>query len=443
MNEALLTEVLTQPLLVESSYVYAYYMQLHNMIQGRNVPADYDHSQARAALKSYSVTSSSLLRVNSYTNLDEAPENSIAVIQLKGPVIKNSQFCGPRGTLDIANDFNRAKDNPNIIGAVFDLESGGGMALAVKPLADAMLSFREQKPIIGLGGDIVASAGYYLLAYCDEILMQHPRAIVGSIGTMMAFVDCQAMLEKQGVVFHEIYATGSSLKNNTTNQALKGNYKPLIEGMLDPINSDFHADVKAQRAGKITTTEDSIFKGETFMASVAKEFGMVDGLGNLQDAVQRVEELSGSYVSNKSQLQNPNNHMKITNVLALAGVESPTQEQLDLANADLTAAGITSATLVPESLITQAAAATDQNTQLATQIANLTKEKGTAEASLVTANTKITELEGKVEAFGKNAGALHQQEKGTDEVIETEQDDNPEKVIANLSHNKYAQEYLS
>jgi ClpP class serine protease len=442
MNEALLTDVLTQPLLVDASYIYAYYMQLHNMMQGKAIPADYDHSKARAALKSFSVSSSSLVRMNGYTNLVEAPKDSVAVIQLKGPVIKNSQFCGPRGTLDIANDFLRAKANPNIIGAVFDIESGGGMALAVKPLADAMLSFREEKPIIGLGGDILASAGYYLAAYCDEIIMQHPRAIVGSIGTMIAFADAKAMLEKQGVVFHEIYATESTSKNKTFNEALKGNYAPIITGMLDPINGDFHADVKEQRADKLTTLESLIFKGETYMASVAKELGLVDALGNLQDAVSRVEDLSGSYKSNK-QLQTPNNHMKIENVVALAGIATPTQEQIDLANADLTAAGITDVTLVQESFITEAANTTEQNALLTTQVANLTKEKGTAEASLLTATNKITALEGKVEAFGKNAGALHQQAKGKDEEIETDEDNNPENIIANLPHNKFAASYLS
>lgn len=413
------------------------------MMTGVRAPEGYDYSAARAALQPFSVTSSSVIKVNSYTNLDEAPKNSVAVIQLKGPVIKNSQFCGPRGTLDIANDFNRAKANPNIIGAVLDIESGGGMALAVKPLTDAMQSFMEQKPIVGLSGDILASAGYYIASFCDEIIAQHPRSIIGSIGTMLAFADAKAMLEKQGIVFHEMYATKSTHKNKTFREASSGNYKPVIEFMLDPINEDFHADVREQRGAKLSSSEELIFKGETFMADYSVEIGLIDSLGSLQDAVLRVEELSAGYRSKNSNSKTQIKNMsKIANIDALAGVASPTQEQLDLANADLTTIGVTGATLVTEAFITEAAGVTAKNVTLTESLAAANTANKTASDSLVLANAKIIGLEAQVKAFGENAGATHQKAGGDEEPVVTGEEQDPTKVIAALAHNKAVESYL-
>lgn len=454
MNQDILTDVLTQPLAVDPGYIHAYWMMLHNFMEGKAKLEGADLSQARDKNKMFVVESSSTVFINRWTNLDEVPKGSVAVISLTGPVVKNSQFCGPRGTVDIANDFQRAKSNSNIIGAVFYAETGGGMALAVKPLADAMLSFREEKPIVALTGSVIASAGYYLAVYADEIMSEHPRSIVGSIGTMMAFADVKGALEKQGVKFHEIYATESTLKNNTFNEALKGNYDPLIKNMLDPVNEDFIADVKEQRKGKIASNK-AIFAGETFMASVSKELGMIDSLGNLSDAVNRVQELSRK--TTYSHTKTPNNStMEIKNLVALATAQ-PDQVGaiIEEANGNLKDAGIETAILVETGFLESAAAASADvtrlteelataNTSLSTSNASLTEVQGkldTATADLNTANEKITALEARLAAL---PGASHNSTEG-------EGNDNPppagnnvddQAMIDNLPHNRNADKVL-
>lgn len=442
MQQDILTDVLTQPLAVDPSYIHSYWMMLHNFIEGKAHSNTSDLSEARAQNKMYAVNLASSIVVDRWTNLDEAPQNSVAIISLNGPVVKNSQFCGPKGTVEIASDFERARLNPNIIGAVFCIESAGGMALAVKPLADAMKLFREDKPIIALTGSVVASGGYYLAVYADEIMSDHPRSIIGSIGAMMAFTDVKGALEKQGIRFHEIYATQSTLKNKTFNEALNGNYDPLIKNMLDPINSDFIADVKEQRSGVISAKKE-IFAGETFMATIAKDLGMIDSFGNLSDAVSRVEELSKVPRLKFSQITKPID-MKFANLAALAANSTPTVEQIDLANADLTTEGITGVTLVAESFINEAASVTSENKRLTSELAtantslqSAASERDLSNASLATANARISELETKL---SKLPGADHNQQAGAAADEPPAGDDSVEAIMANLPHNKRAAE---
>src|SRR3546814_8711083 len=149
-------------------------------------------------------------------------------MRLRGPVMKHSQFCGPRGTVDYARELLSRESDPKVIGSVFYIESGGGQSYAVKPITDVMQ--RIKKPLVVLGGSVVASAAYYIAAFAREIVVEHPRSVIGSIGTMLAYQDIQPALEKLGVAFHDIYATRSKRKNLNYLELNKVNTGPITNG---------------------------------------------------------------------------------------------------------------------------------------------------------------------------------------------------------------------
>src|SRR5690606_20792423 len=122
-----------------------------------------------------------------------------------------------------------------------------------------------------------------------------------------------------------------------------------------------------------------------------------------------------------NQVKNQFTNMKFTNVVALVGVQNATEAQLAQANADLTAAGITNYTLVPESLITEAANVTAERDQLTATNTTLTGEveaantaRTAAESSLQTANARITELKAENARLGALPGAAHNTKVGDD-----------------------------
>lgn len=444
---------LHEPWAIHREYAQSYYPALAALLRGDSAKIEEtDFSALRQLNTPYFLSEGDLddddFDPSINNDLSQAPEGAVAVVRLNGPVIKYSQFCGPRGTIDIANDLKRIDSNPNFVGVVFQIESGGGQVYAMKPLTDVLSKMK--KPVVILAGNYLASAAYGIAVYGKEIIADHPRSIVGSIGTMLSFQDVQPYFESLGIVFHEMYASASTLKNKRSREALKGNHTPLIKERLDPINDDFIADVKLQRKGKISDNKQ-IYAGDDFFASVSLPLGMIDHLGDMAFAVQRVRDLAsgkGANTSTSAQSQNQIN-MKFPNLTALARVAAPSAAQIDLANADLSTEEITGATLVPESFITEAAAVTTERDGLATANATLQSQldaaiaaKATAEASLVTANTKITDLEAKVEAFGKNSGASQKTETGNDTPPGNVEEDDVEAILAAMPHNRAADKLM-
>lgn len=361
---------------------------------------------------------------------EPATDGSVALIRLRGPILKYNQFCGPRGTLSIAEELDELRQDGNVIGAILHIESGGGEFYAVKPLTDAIQRFRAEKPLVTLAGDFLCSAAYYIAAFTEEIICQHQKAIVGSIGTMISFPDLQPYFEKMGVKFHEIYASQSTLKNKTANEAKKGNYKPIIDKMLDPINDDFINDVKEQRGKKLANNK-TIFQGETFFASVAVQLGMIDQLGDLNDAVARVRQLAAKSSKTPATTNQNSDMSKFKNVEALAGITEATPEQLAQANADLTEAGITNHTIVPESMITEAENTTKALATAQTEVTRLTNELATANQNVTNLTAENATLKQKVEKVpfnGPKQDADPKTEKTAEELTQEE--------ISQLPHNK-------
>lgn len=382
----------------------------------------------------------------------KAEKDSVAVLRMKGPILKDSQFCGPTGTSDYADLLNQMANNPNIIGCVCRMESGGGAAYAVKPMADAISAF--PKPFLVLAEDIMASAAYYIGSYADEIMADNPKSIIGSIGTMIAFQDIRPALEKQGVKFHEIYASQSTAKNKMTNDALKGNYKPITQNWLDPLNEDFISHVKANRAGKLNTDKNEVLNGQTYFASEAQKIGLIDSLGSINDAVSRVRELAKT--PKTTRLKQNEANMKFPKLTSLAGKTEISQEELTGVNAELAEAGITGFAIFPEALVSDAAAVTQQLEIAQADVISLTAELQTqtqtaasSESDLLAANNalaasqiQITELNARIEAFGKVGSTNHGPTPGANDVAPDAGEQTAQQLIDELPHNKHADKML-
>jgi len=435
---------LHEPWAIAPDYAQTHLPLLAQLLRGESSFSQVDHAAERLKSKSYIVKSD--LDDDEYeedfeSTPDDAPAGAIAVLNLKGPIVKNSQYCGPRGTVEIAAELKKIYANPNFIGAVIDLDSGGGQAYAVKPLTDVLEE--RNKPVVILAGNLLCSAGYYIAAYGDEIVCDHPRSIIGCIGVMQSMVNTKPALEKLGVEFHDVYATQSPLKNKTFADALSGDYAKLKSDLLDPLAEDFHNDVKAQRPG--ISNDKTIFQGETFLASKALDLGMIDHLGNKDFAISRVKALSKNYKAPKAQNQN-SNMKNFLNVAALATLAAaPTTEQLDLANADLTVAGITKATLVSEDFITEAANTATEleevKTSLQTETAAKTQATNDHAAEIVAHNKTKEALAEALSKVGKGPGATHKpgaSSETNDVPPAAEEEDDTEALLAAMPHNQAA-----
>jgi protease-4 len=327
-----------------------------------------------------------------------APSGSIMVIPVSGAIMKQDN-CGTMGTASIVSLLNQAKANPNISGAIIKTDSPGGTVAGTEEFSRAVTEFAAVKPIVSYIEDLAASAAYWGISGSTEIYAGNQTSRIGSIGTMLSFADMQPMLEKQGVVFHEVYAPDSSQKNEDFIQARKGNYD-LVKQTLGAINDVFKQAVIDNRGTKLNKKDT--LTGKVFMMQDAISNGLIDGQKSFDEVVTRVQELVNQQSSNN---QSKNNTMKVksmwvamTTFLATAftGFKAEetvlTEEHLEKMNAELD----TLATVKAD-----AQKAIDDLAAANKTIETLTSEKTTLVNEKATLTAQVEKLN------GKSAGATN------------------------------------
>lgn len=289
-------------------------------------------------------------------DLSQAKPGSIAVLNISGPMMKEDN-CGDPGTKTYQQMLSAAAGNPNVIGVVLNIDSPGGTVAGTQILANQVKAF--PKPIVTVAEDLMASAAYWVGSSANHIFANTGTTRVGSIGTMLSFADMQPVWEKEGVKFHEIYATASTEKNADFAEARKGNYDKIKASTLDPLNNEFLNAIKTNRGAKLN--HDKTLAGQVYAAADALNYGLIDGIGTLNDAIEKVKELAGTPAQH-TQTNTTNMKIKLlaahAALLALFGITMAegqqstevelTADNLDKLNAALEAGQTAAADLATE-----------------------------------------------------------------------------------------------
>lgn len=230
-----------------------------------------------------------------YYDSQDIHSNSIAYYRVSGTIIADSRWYD--SSKKLLNNLLRADDNERISAHFIHITSGGGEAWLLDQLAQTIHNLK--KPAHAFIERIAGSAAYYIASQCDYISASTPFDIVGSIGTMVSFMDLQPMLEKWGINFIEEYASQSDLKNKKYHDLTTGKPEQYITEELDPLAARFIADVKRGRVALKSAKDDNpVFRGETFYADKAIKAGLIDTIESYSDAVNRLNATANS--SNKN-----------------------------------------------------------------------------------------------------------------------------------------------
>lgn len=220
---------------------------------------------------------------------EDVPEGSIGVLAIMGPMLKYGDLCS-YGSDDLVAFAQEFENNPNIIGHIWHMDSGGGSVAAVAPYLDFLS--RAKKPVVVLS-DMSASANYYIAASADYIMAENNiSSMFGSIGVMIEFADFQKHYEDRGIKVHTIYADASTHKNLPFQNALKGDYAAIKAEMLNPLAIKFQEHVRANRPN--LKEEEGVLNGKMFFAEEAQSLGLIDGIGTMADAIEKVKLLAGA-----------------------------------------------------------------------------------------------------------------------------------------------------
>lgn len=254
------------------------------------------------------------------TDLPEMNSTSqyINVLSIKTPLFKYDQMCGPSGTRSMTRILKEWEANENVVGVILDIDCPGGQVSGLAEFADFLHNY--SKPIVAYTDGLMASAAYYVAAACDHIVANPNADLIGSIGTMLTYVNLDGIIEAEGGVIKDIYATGSTRKNEEHRAMKEGSDALLIKNILDPARDKFVADVNLYRPG----IDASVFEGAVYAPADALALNLVNELGTLQTAFDKVIALSNASKPKQTLNNTLNmNTKQLPNVQAVLGLDAP------------------------------------------------------------------------------------------------------------------------
>jgi protease-4 len=212
---------------------------------------------------------------------DSRPQVGVVVAQ--GNIVQGEQAQGTVGAKTTAQLLREAREDDNIKAVVLRVDSPGGDVYASEVIRREIEQIKDAgKPVVVSMGDVAASGGYWISMNADEIWAQ-PNTITGSIGIFGLFVTIPQTLEKIGVHTDGI-ATTPIAGAFDIRRPFNPQLETIITSVIQKGYRDFIGRV-AKARGKTPEQIDAIARGRVWSGSQAKERGLVDKLGGLQEAI--------------------------------------------------------------------------------------------------------------------------------------------------------------
>ena len=222
---------------------------------------------------------------------NRAATDKVAVISVEGIIMQGEDGF-------VKRQIDRVADDENVKAVVLRVDSPGGSVSASDYIyhhLQEMLKKRKIPMVVSMGG-IAASGGYYVsmaVGHSPDVIFAEPTAFTGSIGVIIPHYNLGGMFGKLGVAEDSV-ASGSLKEMGTFARAMTEQERTLFQGLVDDSFSRFKEIV---RSGRLKFQKDpaalgKLATGQVFAADHAKENGLVDKLGFLEDAVDRAIQLA-------------------------------------------------------------------------------------------------------------------------------------------------------
>lgn len=220
---------------------------------------------------------------------DNPITEKVAVVIAKGTIVDGERKAGEIGGDSTAALLRKARLDEKVKAVVLRIDSGGGSMFASEVIRAEVLALKAAgKPVIASMSSVAASGGYWIASAANEIWAA-PSTITGSIGVFGSFMTFENTMAKLGV-----YSDGVA----TTEMAGFSIVRPLDEKMAQIIQLSVEdayqrfLEVVADARNMTPEQVDNIAQGRVWIASQAQELGLVDKLGDKQDAIDAAAALA-------------------------------------------------------------------------------------------------------------------------------------------------------
>ena len=215
----------------------------------------------------------------------------VGIVVASGSIVEGSQSPGTIGGDSTARLLRRAAQDDDIKAVVFRIDSGGGSAFASEIIRQEMMALREAgKPVIVSMGDVAASGGYWIAMGADEV-WAYPNTITGSIGIFGFFPTFQRTLEWGGINT-DGFGTTPIAGAFRSDRALPAAAGDVLQSVIEQGYREFIGLV-AEHRDMTTEAVDGVAQGRVWTGQQARDRGLIDQLGTLEEAIDAAARLAG------------------------------------------------------------------------------------------------------------------------------------------------------
>ncbi len=204
----------------------------------------------------------------------------IGVILIDGTISHSRQ---------VTTQLVKLRKDDRIKAIILRINSPGGSVGPTQEIYREVRKTVRTKTVVASMGEVAASGGYYIAAAADRIVA-NPGTVTGSIGVIMHFVRIEALLKKLGINL-EVIKSGEFKDVGSPIRKLTERDWEIIEALLSDIQKQFVEGVAKGRALSVEKVQ-KIADGRIFSGARAKKLGLVDVLGNFQDAVELAKNMA-------------------------------------------------------------------------------------------------------------------------------------------------------
>jgi protease-4 len=214
----------------------------------------------------------------------------IGVVTVAGTIVDGRAPVGTAGGDSIADAIDKGVAKGNLKALVVRIDSPGGSAVASERIRQSLLAARQKNiPVVASMGNVAASGGYWIAAGAQHIVAE-PSTITGSIGVFGILPSFQGSLQKLGINADGVKTTPLSGEPDL----LKGpsaEAGQLVQLSVENIYAKFLSLVGEARR-KTPQQVDAVGQGRVFTGGQARQLGLVDQFGGMEEAVAKAAELA-------------------------------------------------------------------------------------------------------------------------------------------------------
>ncbi len=207
--------------------------------------------------------------------------DGIGVLQIEGAI---------NDSREALHNLKRFAETKGIRAVVVRIDSPGGGVAPTQEIHEEIEKLRKKKPVIASLGGMATSGGYYIASACDQVVA-NPGTLTGSIGVIMELGNVEELMQKLGL-------KGTSIKSGPHKdigsplRPLTPEGRAILQSLVDNVHGQFvNAVAKGRRMpqDKIRALAD----GRVYSGEQAKRLGLVDLLGNMEDAIDLAAKRAG------------------------------------------------------------------------------------------------------------------------------------------------------